>query len=255
MQIYVAQRQLNLFLDSKTTIINSPTVLRKYRNEFKVFYNIGVLFIFRLADRHICGAALIAARYGLSAAHCFKEIALYSVRAGSDFKDSGGNITNISNIYVHPERSIYNYDIAILVFQNPLNLSSTIQPVKLPTNNDILAPGIRGTVSGFGDIYYGQTKGSKLLKAAQMSVIDSEWCKNQYKEYEMPFTEIQFCAGGDNMANITDSCHGDSGGPFVTGNILHGIVAYGLECGDPKHPGVYTNVAALRDFIWLNTGI
>ncbi|CAG9768006.1 unnamed protein product [Ceutorhynchus assimilis] len=208
----------------------------------------------RLHDSHICGGALIAAGYGLSAAHCFKTTALYSVRAGSDFKDSGGTITNITKIYVHPERSFYDYDIAILVFQNPLTFSSTIQPVKLPTNNVILAPGIRGTISGFGDTYNLQNKGSKVLRAAQVSVIDSEWCENQYQAFQISVTEMVFCAGAE-MGKITDSCHGDSGGPFVIDNVLYGLVSYGLDCGEPQYPGVYTNVAALREFIWLNTGI
>ncbi|CAG9768010.1 unnamed protein product [Ceutorhynchus assimilis] len=127
-----------------------------------------------------------------------------SVRAGSDLSDSGGTITNISNQF--------GYDIAILVFQNPITFSSTIQPVKLSTNNDILAPGMRGTVSGFGQISFSGPL-SKLLKATQVTVKDFEWCKNQYhdemfKHYQIPFTEMVFCAGGD-MDNITDSCEVD----------------------------------------------
>ncbi|CAG9768007.1 unnamed protein product [Ceutorhynchus assimilis] len=211
----------------------------------------------RVRNRHLCGGALIAARYGLSAAHCFIEIALYSVRAGSDLKETGGTMTNISTIYIHPKRTSpydHDYDIAILVFEYPLTFSLKIQPVKLPRNNDYPKPGINGTVSGFGDTYHSQEQGSKLLKAAQVSVTDFESCENQYQMCQS-LTEMVFCAGSDNMDNSADSCHGNSGGPFVIDNVLYGIVSQGKKCDMPEYPGVYTNVAELRDFIWLNTGV
>lgn len=45
-------------------------------------------------------------------------------------------------------------------------------------------------------------------------------------------------------------CMGDSGGPMVDSNrILVGVVSWGLICGDPKYPGVYGNVAAVKDWI------
>ncbi|KAE8742324.1 hypothetical protein FOCC_FOCC012124 [Frankliniella occidentalis] len=51
---------------------------------------------------------------------------------------------------------------------------------------------------------------------------------------------------------------GDSGGPLSTGpRKLVGVVSFGMGCGKPGFPGVYTNLAHkdIRSFIKDNTGI
>ena len=61
------------------------------------------------------------------------------------------------------------------------------------------------------------------------------------------------CAGGD---GLKDACMGDSGGalflPAGEGRPLPvaiGIVSWGVGCGLPDTPGVYTRVSAYTD--WL----
>lgn len=53
---------------------------------------------------------------------------------------------------------------------------------------------------------------------------------------------------------------GDSGGPLVTYDkskkpILVGVVSWGLGCGSPHFPGVYSRVSSVRKWIFKNTGI
>ena len=60
---------------------------------------------------------------------------------------------------------------------------------------------------------------------------------------------------------LKDSCQGDSGGPLfgrVDGRPVQiGIVSYGLGCGVPTFPGVYSEVnnASIRSFITQHAGV
>ena len=63
-----------------------------------------------------------------------------------------------------------------------------------------------------------------------------------------------FCAIGDHG---NDACQGDSGGPIVQQKTLIGVVSWGVDCGDPRYPGVYTKLSnpRIRAWIKLNTRV
>jgi len=78
---------------------------------------------------------------------------------------------------------------------------------------------------------------------------------------EFPYLQDQvdqsmFIANGDDMygdGTVTDSCQGDSGGPlFWIQNqscFLLGIISWGIGCGDPLSPGVYSRLSNMMEWI------
>jgi secreted trypsin-like serine protease len=68
--------------------------------------------------------------------------------------------------------------------------------------------------------------------------------------------DAQVCAG----AGTTDSCQGDSGGPLAYRDfdgppVQVGVVSWGLGCGRPESPGIYTRVSAYAGWISGVTGL
>ncbi|KAK9445161.1 Peptidase cysteine/serine, trypsin-like protein [Metarhizium brunneum] len=107
-----------------------------------------------------------------------------------------------------------------------------------------------------------ETMSPRLLREASLSVVDLNSCREAYKStskskrgqfgkrYFVPeFSRTMMCAGVRRGAQ--DSCYGDSGGPLVDANskALVGVVSFGLACGHPNAPGVYTKVSSYLDFI------
>jgi trypsin len=77
-------------------------------------------------------------------------------------------------------------------------------------------------------------------------------CDSAYSSYG-GITENMICpavTGGGK-----DAYQGDSGGPLVAGGNLVVLVSWGVGCAEANYPGVYSNVAALRDFTIAETGV
>ncbi|KID60283.1 Peptidase cysteine/serine, trypsin-like protein, partial [Metarhizium brunneum ARSEF 3297] len=106
-----------------------------------------------------------------------------------------------------------------------------------------------------------ETMSPFLLREASLSVVDLNSCIEAYisaskskrgqfsKSFVPQFAQTMMCAGV--YGGAQDSCYGDSGGPLVDANskALVGVVSFGLACGHPKAPGVYTKVSSYLDFI------
>lgn len=233
--------------------------------------------------QHICGAAFIAQRWLLTAAHCVHEKFVGKARklTGARLGEwdqttdpdciSGWNgrrecapphiQVGIDRQLMHPQFEPNNmtHDIALLRLERPIDWQQLqhVEPVCLPirrgANADQLASSA-ADVSGWGRTENNQL--STVKRKAMLHVLAQQQCVPLYREQGYVIGPGQLCAtGGINV----DSCSGDSGGPLTVEAYtprrdrfvyLAGIVSFGKEhCGRTDFPGVYTRVSSYMDWI------
>ncbi|XP_044253923.1 trypsin-3-like [Tribolium madens] len=205
--------------------------------------------------QHFCGGSIISEKYVVTAGHCTEGLTKgdISIRAGTSIRESGGQEVKIAKIHQNPkfDSSIIDYDITILELATPLKLSDKVAPVKLPENGLVWPDDTEVLVSGWGTTEEGSDTLPTALQGVTVQIVSYTTCRQVYGEDAI--TTRMLCAGVNGGGK--DSCQGDSGGPLVVGDVLGGIVSWGSGCARPKYPGVYSNVAALRDFITEVTGL
>ncbi|XP_026462780.1 trypsin-7-like, partial [Ctenocephalides felis] len=167
-----------------------------------------------------------------------------TIRTGSSYHNSNGNVYEVTDIVLHPKFNIrtFDYDVALVKVKNPIKLTvCNSRPVNLANEQYETPVGSLVYVTGWGA---NQTEGndSSELLGAWIPLIDSSVCQSNYAEPGKPdrITDRMLCAGS---AKGDGFCHGDYGGPLVDKNRkLIGIVSWGTHCGQSDKPGVYTKV-------------
>ena len=178
----------------------------------------------RFRGMHICGASIIAPRYLLSAAHCFKGTSTnprdFQFWLGKHFKEDreAGKEQQVygESITLHPDYEKFgkhDSDLAIIKLAVPgASYSDYIHPVCLPSNDHHdPSDGSVCYVTGFGTTK--NTGGDEELKQAAVPIVGNDRCREMDTRLQSLLTQNMICAGYEQGGH--DSCQGDSGGPLV----------------------------------------
>uniref|UniRef100_A0A182LUI0 MYND-type domain-containing protein n=1 Tax=Anopheles culicifacies TaxID=139723 RepID=A0A182LUI0_9DIPT len=212
----------------------------------------------QLADdsrTHFCGGTHLGDGWILTAAHCIISIKkgnltqIFAQIGGHDLNDITADRYPIAETHIlrsyNPVTMVG--DIALLRASLPTVRSFQSDPwapLRLPDESYRTAVnGEQCYIFGYGSESYDGPI-SKSLHYGTVLALELDSCIGMMGAVVAPPPDSgMFCAIGR-----SDACKGDSGGgyvcrqPFSTQFVLRGIISYGVGCGAPGTPGVYTDV-------------
>ncbi|XP_050678847.1 serine proteinase stubble-like [Leptidea sinapis] len=216
---------------------------------------------FGFSSTHRCGGAIINEGWIATAGHCVDDLLTSAIR----IRVGEFDFSSVSEQYPYVERGVarkavhpkynfftYEYDLALVKLDSPVQFAPHISPICLPASDDLLV-GETATVTGWGRLSEGGVLPS-ILQEVQVPIVSNERCKSMFLRagrHEF-IPDIFLCAGHETGGH--DSCQGDSGGPLqVKGKdhryFLAGIISWGIGCGEANLPGVCTRISKFVPWI------
>lgn len=212
--------------------------------------------------KHICGGTILNENYIVTAAHCIdyptspRRYQIYTGvhKLSKKYREPAASY-KISQVIVHEDydKDTWENDIALLRTKEPIEIegsSGYVNGICLPYSDK--DPNGWSFVAGWG---YTKQDGeiSDILKVTKLPLVTRKICNDAYEAGDYPILDTQICAGVVGK----DSCQLDSGGPLMQKSKkgvyqLIGIVSYGIGCGQPDYPGVYTKVSSFMDWLEEN---
>uniref|UniRef100_A0A1B0AAJ3 Peptidase S1 domain-containing protein n=1 Tax=Glossina pallidipes TaxID=7398 RepID=A0A1B0AAJ3_GLOPL len=196
---------------------------------------------------HFCGGSIISEDIIVTAAHCVSgsNPSELKVRLGSTYNNEGGIVVGVKALKYHEkyDRDLLWYDIAVLKLEKPVKQSSTVRYIEMA--KQVPKTGTSAVISGWGTKCFLMCDLSAVLMEVEVTFLERKDCASKNYQYGEKIRETMVCG----YAKDKDSCQGDSGGPFVAEGKLVGVVSWGQGCALDGYPGVYADVAALRDWI------
>ncbi|XP_018579317.1 venom protease-like [Anoplophora glabripennis] len=238
--------------------------IRAYLGQFPWMARIGIKQE-KKEEWFFCGGSLINRYYVVSAAHC--EETGNIVRLGEsdtetpidcdDFGDCAPPHQDIgikAYKFANYCRTISENDIMLIELEEPAKLNEFVQPICLPTTNEVLSRSLVNefvVLSGWGSVDgRNPLEGSKHLMYIIVPVTDFKTCKRTFPD----ITEgRQICMGQSRKGR--NACNGDSGGSAakaVKVNGVHRMYLFGVASyvqANCQGGAVYTNVPYYMDFI------
>ena len=235
-----------------------------------------IVAIFKVRDNsYMCGGTLIATNVVITAAHCIHpknnmesllplhptEIVLLLGKYNLSIENERGSVHEYPiEIIVHPEwkpfGEKYDSDIAMIILESKVKITSTVSPVCLWSMDS--QPNVeKGTVVGWGKSESGAPY-ENTPKELEIFIRSNEGCFLKDPRFAAIASANTFCAGRDDRSG---PCNGDSGSglflqsrtDFYSQWFLKGVVSAGFSQNgncDVSADTLFTNV--MKFLTWIN---